>query len=148
MPILKYEKPGNWNLITSLSKGEIFIFRNYIFNAKKKFKYKNDSKFLNTLKPNTIYEKPYIYIFDSKNEDDRYILKIQDLIREANKEVSKDYKGYKLDIMGTWDSGYIVVMKNKDTNEDFDETSKRTIIKRLQAAKIIPKSSFFKIDKK
>ena len=65
MPILNYGRPDNWELIPSLTKGEIFIFRQYIFDAKKKFKYKDDKLFLKTIEPNWDYTNPYIYLYDS-----------------------------------------------------------------------------------
>lgn len=154
MPILDYGKrPDDWVLITSLSKGEIFTFRQYIFEAKKKFKYKNDRAFLKTLIPNEEFKKPYIYRFDAtinKTIDNEYILKIQNLLEEANKYMSKQsmngkkiYGDYKLDIMGTWSTGYIVLMKKSNSKQDNRmELSRQATIKRYQDAGILSDTPF------
>ena len=141
MPVLNYGRPDNWVLISSLSKGEIFVFRQYIYDAKKTFKYKEDRDFLKTLEPNIKYEKPFIYSFDSsinKVDDPTYILKMQALLEEANKymeKADKKFKGYKLDIMGTWNTGYIVVMKHTKLADDpLMQVSKRALRKRYQDA--------------
>ena len=148
MPILNYGRPDNWELIPSLTKGEIFIFRQYIFDAKKKFKYKDDKLFLKTIEPNWDYTNPYIYLYDSsleREEDQMYIYKLQELLKVANEMIYKVYKDdYKLDIMGTWDVGKIVVMRRRklSSNKSFKELNRKALIKRYQNAGIIPKSSF------
>lgn len=154
MPILDYGKrPDNWVLVTSLSKGEIFTFRQYIFEAKKRFKYSGDKKFLKTLLPNEDFKKPYIYRFDAsinKTIDDQYILKIQDLLNTANEYMDKQkmdnkkiYGQYKLDIMGTWNCGYIVLMKRSNTQpNNRNELARQATIKRYQDIGLLSDTPF------
>lgn len=143
MPILNYGRPDNWSLVTELSQGEIFIFRQFIYDAKKKFKYKDDRDFLRTLTPNMDFSKPYIYAFDAtlcRREDQLYINKLQDLLGEANELMGKKYKNYKLDIKGTWSTGYIVVMeysKTKNKNS-LKELTRQSMIKKFQDFGILP----------
>lgn len=149
MPILDYGKrPDNWELIPSLSKGEIFIFRQFVFDAKKKFKYKNDKKFLKTLEPNMDFSKPYIYTFDSEKDktshDDQYMIKLKELIEASNKEMfgvktkNKELKDYKLDIMGTWNYGYIVVMRKTNSNSSLALAAKNATVNRLKDSYFVP----------
>ena len=147
MPILNYGmNVSNWTLVTSLSKAEIYVFRQFIYEAKKKFKYKNDKTFLKTLDPNLDFKKPYVYKFDStinKETDNTYILKMQSLWEEANKLMDKQYKDYKLDIMGTWDTGYIVLMRRSNAKpDDRYELARKATMKRLQDYNIISNTSF------
>ena len=148
MPVLNYgTKISSWVLVTSLSKAEIYIFRQYIYEAKKKFKYKNDRTFLKSLDPNIDFKKPFIYRFDSsigrETPDNEYILKIQNLLEEANKFMEKQYKDYKLDIMGTWDAGYIVLMRRSNAKpDDRYELARKATLKRLQDYNIISDKSF------
>lgn len=144
MPILNYGTKSNWSLVTSLSKGEIFIFRSFIYDAKSKFKYKDDKAFLKTLSPNMDYQKPNIYSFDSSlstKDDPEYILKLMELIKTANElmlKSDKNFKNYKIDIMGTWEHGDIIIMKRNSTDSDLTELSRKATMKRFIDAKWIP----------
>lgn len=132
-------KPGimspSWIPETNVSKGMIFMFRQYIFQAKKTFKYKNNKEFLDTIKPNTLYDKPYLYSYDATlqiNKDTEYATKLEALVRAANEELFKDkknqfYKYYKIDMIGTWEQGYIVLMKPANSKPDMDMIKKKAM---------------------
>jgi hypothetical protein len=148
MPIIDYSlRPNNWELMSNLTQRDIFIFRQFIFDAKKEFDYKNDKDLLKTISPNTDYTKPYIYEFDSSLAvpyDNTYIPKLQNLIEKANKimyDQVKELKKYKFDILGTWDRGYIIVMRDKK-EKDFEDVARKALIKRYQSAGWIPNNSF------
>ena len=151
MPILNYGMPSNWELVPRLSKGDIFVFRQFVFNAKKIFEYKNDGEFLKTLIPNLDYDKPIIYQYDSslsRKYDNQYIYKIQSLLTTANElmdEENDGYRDYRLDIMGTWDVGTIVIMRRRGLKKDkFSELNRKAAIKMFQNADLVPKANFMK----
>lgn len=105
-----------WVPVKSLSKGTIFALRQYIYDAKKSFGYKNDKKFLRSVEPNATYEKPYLYTYrnDDLNPDPKYGEKLRALLTEANSKLSKSELKtiYRFDIFGTWNEGMIIIMKS------------------------------------
>lgn len=122
----------SWVLETGISKGIIFLFRQYVYQAKKTFKYKHDKKFLNTLEPNTDYTKPFLYIYDNDKgriQVENYPEKIKALVDEANKYYMKDKeavkafdKNYRIDLMGNWQRGYIILMKRSGKKVNVDKS--------------------------
>ena len=137
MPILNYGRPDNWELVTELSKAEIFVFRTFVFSAKKKL-FKQNDPFLDSLTPNVDFTVPYIYAYDSKlstYNEDLYINKLRDLLFESNelmRKENKDFKNYRLDIMGTYNEGHIVVMKHKGSDDTLQLASGKSILKKYQ----------------
>lgn len=153
MPLLDYGRPDNWELYTDLNRGELFMFRKFVFDAKKSFKYKKDKDFIATLEPNTDYSKPYLYTYDSTrgDKDLEYSDKLQNLVEEANKILfkefknNKDMKGYRIDIMGNWSNGSIVILQSKNKQDNvIHNAHQKYVLDKLDKAKLISKSWFSK----
>lgn len=117
MPIYgKTLTPPPWILEKKLNRQKILQLR-VIFNRA----LKNETNGVQqTLVENTEYSKPYLYSYDSMKYPglvDNYSTNLENLIRKANLELSKDKvygKDYRFDIMGNWSFGNIIVMKRSD----------------------------------
>ena len=117
MPIYgKTLTPPPWILEKKLNRQKILQLR-VIFNRA----LKNETNGVQqTLVENTEYTKPYLYSYDSMKYPglvDNYSTNLENLIRKANLELSKDKvygKDYRFDIMGNWSFGNIIVMKRSD----------------------------------
>ena len=117
MPIYgKTLTPPPWILEKKLNRQKILQLR-VIFNRV----LKNETNGVQqTLVENTEYNKPYLYSYDSMKYPglvDNYSTNLENLIRKANLELSKDKvygKDYRFDIMGNWSFGNIIVMKRSD----------------------------------
>jgi hypothetical protein len=117
MPIYgKTLTPPPWVLETKLNKQKIIRLRTIFQRV-----LRNENKGVQqTLKPNEIYDKPYLYTFDCNlytGTFQNYSTNLEELINLANAELRKDKvfgKDYRFDIMGNWSFGNIIVMKRSD----------------------------------
>ena len=124
----------NWKILKALKQGEIFMYRDVIKKALKdsKFEYRYDKDFISSIKPNKDYSEPYIYSYDISDtllDRGQFVKELEDLLKVANYEMSqskKFYNKYKLDILGSWTTGQIVVMSRYElTEKEQQELDKR-----------------------
>ena len=119
MPIYGNSISGDaWYIYKNITAKEFIDFAKIIIEAQHNFVYKHDEILLKSIKINTKLNNFTLASYDiSKTNMDiaTYQTKIEELIKEANRILSKKHKynNYKFDITGSWNIGKIIIMKKK-----------------------------------
>lgn len=107
-----------WSLAKTIKPKDFYKLRDTLKKAKKSFQYSNSELFVKNIKTFSEYNNNVIAEYDSSKlgiETAQYQIMLEKLIDEANRLLGENTKldKYKLDIMGNWTIGKVIVMEKK-----------------------------------